>query len=44
MHDMSKKMSVIVDNNTSTSFDLLKEIEEARLNLFKKNKKAKTNV
>jgi hypothetical protein len=44
MHDMSKKMGVIVDNSTSNSFDLLKEIENARLNLFNEQQKAKTNV
>jgi hypothetical protein len=44
MHDMSKKMGVIVDNSTNNSFDLLKEIENARLNLFNKQQKAKTNV
>lgn len=41
---MSRKMGVIVDNNTSNSFDLLKGIENVRLNLFNKQQKAKFNV
>jgi hypothetical protein len=37
-------MGVIVDNNTSNSFDILKGIENVRLNLFNKQQKAKFNV
>jgi len=44
MHDMSQKMGVMVDNDSSNSFDLLKEIENARLNLYNKQQKAKANI
>lgn len=36
LYDMSKKMGIIVDDNSFKSFDVLKEIESTRLNLFNK--------
>jgi hypothetical protein len=37
-------MGVCVDDNMNTSFDLLKEIKNARLSCFNKQQKAKTSV
>jgi len=36
LHVISKKMGVVVENENSNSFDILKEIETARMNLFNK--------
>lgn len=36
LHVISKKMGVIVEIENSNSFDILKEIETARMNLFNK--------
>jgi hypothetical protein len=39
-----KKIGIIVEKDSSKSFDLLKEIENARLSLFNKQKKADDNT
>lgn len=44
LHDLSKKMRVKVDNESSNPFDLLKEIETVRNNLYAKQQQNKSNV
>jgi len=44
MHNLSKQMGVVIEDDNGNSFDLLKEIETVRFNLFNKQQRAKTNV
>jgi uncharacterized protein YdgA (DUF945 family) len=37
-------MGVVIEDDNGNSFDLLKEIETVRFNLFNKQQRAKTNV
>jgi hypothetical protein len=37
-------MGIVVDAKSNNHFDVLKEIETARANLFNKQQKAKSNV
>lgn len=44
LHAMSKKMEVVIEKDSSHSFDVLKELETARINLLNKQQKNSSNV
>lgn len=44
LNDISAKIGVKIDNACSNSFDILREIENVRLNLYAKQQKNKSNV